>query len=109
MSIIGYLTAISLFSGVQFILTVIFPVFVALVAAVYVFDRVVLMLDRGRRVVYQAAIDYLEWMARLDNLRDDHARRELAIAEAGLSLRARRLELQGKRLELLDTAGELER
>lgn len=93
--IFDILAVLPLFAGLQFILTVIVPAFVALFGVVYLLERV-------EQIIYKAGVDYLELVARLDGLRDDHAKRDLTIAEAGLALRARRLELQSKRLELND-------
>lgn len=91
MTIFGYVAIVSLASTVSSLLII------GLTLAGSLF-----LIDRARLIVYRVAVDYLELSARHDALKDDRARRELTLAEAGIELRVRRLELQGKRLELLN-------
>lgn len=87
MSIIGYITIISFMAGLQFVLTVALPIGLTLAMALF-------LVDRTRALVYRAAIDYLELSERLDSMRDNHARRDLALARAGLELRVERARLR---------------
>lgn len=102
MNIIGYITIVSLMSGVQFLLTVALPIGLTVAGGLF-------LLDYFREIVRRAVIDYLEFSARRDAQEQDRTRRELATVEAGIELRARRLELQGRRLELLDSLSEIEK
>lgn len=81
------LTTLSFLTGLHFVLTIILPVGVTIYGTLF-------LLDRLRVIVHRAAIDGLEILGRWDALRYDCAKRELAIADAGLQLRARRLELR---------------
>lgn len=60
------------------------------------------VINRSRQVFYAASVDILELMARRSAQIDDHLGREVQLLEASYQMRIRRLELQGKRLELLD-------
>lgn len=100
MTIIEYVTVVSLMSGLQFLLTVALPIGLTLAGGLF-------LLDYFREIIHRAAVDYLEILARRDAQEQDRTHRELAIVEAGIELRARRLELQGKRLELLDSLSEV--
>lgn len=101
MTIFEYVTVTALMSGLQFLLTVSLPIGLTLAGGLF-------LLDYARDIFHRTAVDWLEISARRDAQEQDRTSRELSIVEAGIELRARRLELQGKRLELLDSLSEVE-
>lgn len=58
--------------------------------------------NRLREVLHLTGIDLLELKARYSAQEGDKVQREIGLLEAGYQLKIRRLELQGKRLELLE-------
>ncbi len=59
--------------------------------------------DQARAVFRLFATDILEIIARWDAQQGDRIQRDVKLVEAGYYIKMRRLELQGKRLELLDS------
>lgn len=59
--------------------------------------------NRLREILHLTGIDFLELKARYSAQEGDKVQREIGLLEASYQMRVRRLELQGKRLELLDS------
>lgn len=60
------------------------------------------LVEKARRIIYAFMVDILEVLAKRSSQLDDSSKRNLELLEAGYQLKLRRLELQGKRLELLE-------